>query len=212
MESKDYVNWYVPTRTKLMIKQIHMCEFVENNWDIETYRNLYGLHYLYEFIQTDAYQKIKQISMSRTNSYCNQWWYQLVCGDSYSWRLNNLYVWLLIKKELTLFVQICTTLLFDINCSCMNETNGNSLMWVLSNQDKLLQGGTARKMMQEEKAIYQDTSFHPSTGTLEKCQSDAVSHRTNQYQWHRTESQQWPEITKLAIQKSYTNWYNWNWN
>jgi hypothetical protein len=36
MESKNDVNWYVPTRTKLMIKQVHMCEFVENNWDIET--------------------------------------------------------------------------------------------------------------------------------------------------------------------------------
>ena len=36
MESKDDVNWYVPTCIKLMIKQIHMCEFVENNWDIET--------------------------------------------------------------------------------------------------------------------------------------------------------------------------------
>ncbi len=36
MESKDDVNWYVPTCTKLMIKQIHMCEFIENNWDVET--------------------------------------------------------------------------------------------------------------------------------------------------------------------------------
>ncbi len=36
MESKDDVNWYVPSCNKLTIKQIHMCEFVENNWDVET--------------------------------------------------------------------------------------------------------------------------------------------------------------------------------
>jgi hypothetical protein len=47
-------------------------------------------------------------------------------------------------------------------------------------------------MFREEKAICQDTSSHPSSGTSsrasivselwEKCQSDAVSHRTNHWQ------------------------------
>ncbi len=140
-----------------------MCEFIENNWGIATcmvYINCQNS----EFIQAGSYQMIKWIHMSRTNSYSNQWWYQLVCGNSYSWRLNNLYVWLCIKKELTFFVRVHTTLLLDINCSCMNETNGNSLMWVLSNQDELWQGGTTRKMLQEEKAICHDTSSHPSSG------------------------------------------------
>ncbi len=84
-------------------------------------------------------------------------------------------------------------------------------MWVLSNQDELWQGGTARKMLQEEKAICQDTSSHPSIGTLEKV-SEWHRVTSNQCQWQRTDSQQWPEIKQLAIQKTYTNWYNWNWN
>ncbi len=36
MESKDDVNWYLPTHMKLMIEQIYVCEFVENNCDIAT--------------------------------------------------------------------------------------------------------------------------------------------------------------------------------
>ncbi len=142
-----------------MIKQIFMCKFIENNWGIETCT-----------VYIDCMKSCNQVLTKRSlnNSYSNQWWYQMVCGKLYSWRLNNLYVWLCIKKELTLFVQIHTTLLLDNDCSYMNETNGNSLMWVLSNQDKLWLGGTTRKMLQEEKAICQDTSSHPSIGTLEK--------------------------------------------
>jgi hypothetical protein len=34
-----------------------------------------------------------------------------------------------------------------------------------------------------------------------KCQSDAVSDRTNQCQWHRTESQQWPKIKIWQFEK-----------
>ena len=36
MESTDDVNRYVPTRMKLMIEQIYMCEFIENNCDLAT--------------------------------------------------------------------------------------------------------------------------------------------------------------------------------
>ncbi len=173
-----------------------------------------------EFIQAGSYQRIKLIRMSRTNSYSNHWWYQLVYGNLYSWRLNNSYVWLCIKKELTLFVRIHSALLLDIDCSCMNDTNGNGFMWVLSKPNELWQGGTARKILQEEKTICPDTSSHPrsttsshaSIRTLGKVSNDAVSHWTNQWQWHRTESQQWLEIKHLAIRKTYTNWYNWNWN
>ena len=151
--------------------------------------------------------------MSRTNSYSNHWWYQLVYGYLYSWRLNNSYVWLCIKKELTLFVRIHTTLLLDINCSCewMRKTE---MVWcefypTKTNHDKEV---PQEKCCKRKKPSAKIHLLIQVSKLWKKCQSDALSHRTNQCQWHRTESQQWPEIINLAIQKTYTNWYNCNWN
>ncbi len=139
--------------------------------------------------------------MSRINSYSKHWWYQLVYGNSYSWRLNNSYVWVCINKELTLIVRIYTPLFLEVNCSCMNETNGNGLVWAPStkkNYDKKVPQEKCWKRKNPSAKIHLLIQivehFLIQVAELwEKCQSDAESHWTNQCQRHRTNIQLWPE-------------------
>ncbi len=154
--------------------------------------------------------------MCRTNSYSKQWWYQLVGGTLYSkWWLNNLYVWVHInnlrgsnlKSWLRLYEFIHPGSLKSIVRVWMRQVE---MFWCEFDQTKKNYDKVALQeaVMEEKKTICQDTSSHPSSGTLGKVS-----------EWRSVTLDLWVPATQngdsmmtrnknLAIHKTYTNYYN----
>ncbi len=163
-----------------MIEQIHMCEFVGKNWEVATCTVDINCPNSYKKVLP----KIEQICMCRTALYSKQWWYQLVGGTSYSkWWLTNSYVW------------VCKVYKF------IHPGSFKSIVHVWMRQVKMVwcEFDQTNKNYDKEvpqEAVIEDKKPSAKINLLvqvaelwKKCQSDAVSHRTNECQRHRMEIQ-----------------------
>ncbi len=192
-----------------MIKQIHMCEFVENNWAIETCT-----------VYIICMNSYNQVLSKRLNKFVCLGPTPIVTNDDINWyvvtrivedwtiRMYD-FVWRKSWPCLYKFIQPCCWVSIAHVWMRQMETVWCEFYPTKTNYDKEV---PQEKCCKRKKPSAKIHLLIQVSELWKNCQSDAVSHRTNQCQWQRTDSQQWLEIKNLAIRKTYTNWYNWNWN
>ncbi len=177
-----------------MIEQIYMCEFVENNWDIATCT-----------VNINCPNSYKQVLIKRLNKFVCLWPTPIVSNDDINWYVVTCIVedwtirmcdfeWTKSWPWLYKFIHPCCWISIAHVWMRQMETVWCEFYPTKKNYDKEVpqEKCCKRKNPSAKIQLLIQVAEHLLMQVLElweKCQSDTVSHWTNQCQWHKMESQ-----------------------